>query len=365
MKTVLILLSFLSLSAYAFSEQVLVRSPKALLMGDAFTAVNDDSFTLFYNPASMGRHKKAFSFHPLQVQLSGTNVLKDMDRFKNFPNEPVGVSEVMMNYPAHASVGTAPGFKIYNFGFNLISSESYDVLLRNRSHPMLDVDFKSDRGFIVGAAIPLGDHRIKNFGSQTSLGVGAKYISREGVRDTLALTGPTVIDSLDRGEFNEILKAMGNTKSNTWGFDVGLEHVVRSRNYQFILGLTYLDVGDTTFDATEEVSVSDISGQLNWGMAFGQKFNFFHYIISADLKYLQREMDFGQRFKAGAEIGFAGISLLAGVNGGYYSYGAKLDLGPINLIGGFYDLEIGRHYQQTKSSRMILYLSLFDFSFDI
>lgn len=367
MRSVLILLLFSSVSAHGFSEQVLARSPKALLMGDAFTAVNDDSFTLFYNPASMARHKKAFSFYPLQGQVSGTNILEDMDRFKNFPKEPVEVADLMMNYPVHASVGTTPGFKIYNFGFNLIGIDSYDALLRNNSHPMLDVDFKSDRGFIVGTAFPLGDNRIKaNSGSQTSLGIGAKYISRKGIRDTVALTGPTVIDSLGKDKLEEVLKSLGRTEGKSWGFDVGLEHIQRSRNSQLVVGLTYLDIGDTKFKSDdEEIRVSDIEGQLNFGLAFGQKYNFFHYILSADFKHLNKELEFGERFKAGIEVGVGGISLLAGMSGGYYSYGAKLDLGLMTLMAGFYDEEMGHHYKQIKSRKMIVYLSLFDFSFDI
>lgn len=367
MKRLLILLTVVSMNVYGVAEQPLLRSPKALLMGDAFTAVNDDSYTLFYNPASMARHRKAFSIYPLQGYLSGTNILKDMDRFKDFPDEPVGVADLMMNYPVHASMGTAPGFKIFNFGFNLIANESYDVLLRNKAHPMLDVDFKSDRGFIAGVGVPLGSSRLSaGGGSQTSIGVGAKYIGRKGIRDTVALTGPTMIDALDKDELENVLKGIGRTEGKSWGFDVGLEHVKRSRNSQFVIGLAYLDVGDTDFRTdNQEIKLSDINGQLNLGMAFGQRFNLFHYVLSADLKYLDRDLEFGQRLKAGVEIGVPGISLLAGVNGGYYSYGAKLDLGITSVMAGFYDLEIGHHYKQTKSRRMIVYLSLFDFSFDV
>src|SRR5690606_25751318 len=237
-KLIAVFLSLTSIGAFGFAEQSLMRSPKALLMGDAFTAVNDDSYTLFYNPASMARHKKAFSLYPLQGHISGTNILNDMDKFKDFPDEPMGVADLMMNYPVHASVGSAPGFKIYNFGFNLIANESYDALLRNKAHPMLDLDFKSDRGFIAGAAFPIGADRIReNSGSQTSVGIATKYIGRKGLRDTVALTGPTMIDAIGKDKLEEVLKAMGRTEGKTWGFDVGIEHVQKSRNSQFVVGL--------------------------------------------------------------------------------------------------------------------------------
>ncbi len=366
MKKLLLLILAFSSNAFAFSEQVLMRSPKALLMGDAFTAVNDDSYTLFYNPASMARHKKSFTLYPLQGYLSGTNVINDMDKFDDVPKEPAGVADLLMNYPVHASMGTAPGFKIFNFGFNVIATDSYDALLRNKAHPMLDVDFKSDRGFIAGFGIPLGDERLKpQGGQQTSIGVSAKYISRQGIRDTLALTGPTMMGTLTGKKLEDILKSLGKNKAKTWGYDVGVEHVVRSRNSQFVFGLSYLDIGNTKFKTSGEVPLSDIRSQLNLGMAFGQKYNLFHYIFATDLKYLDQDMEFSKRFKAGAEIGVGPVSLLAGINSGYYSYGAKLDFGVLSLMAGFYDLEMGSGYKQTKSRRLLLYLSLFDFSFDV
>src|SRR5690606_28875027 len=115
-------------------------------------------------------------------------VLNDMDRFKNFPSEPVGASKVLMDYPAHASAGISPGFKLFNVGVTFMANESFDALLRNRAHPMLDIDIKSDRGVMMGVGVPLGTSRINRrsrHGSQTSLGLGMKYIERTGVRDTL------------------------------------------------------------------------------------------------------------------------------------------------------------------------------------
>jgi len=41
-----------------------------------------------------------------------------------------------------------------------------------------------------------------------------------------------------------------------------------------------------------------------------------------------------------------------------------LDLAFAKVTAGFYDLELGSTYKQTKSRRFIIYLSLFDFSFD-
>lgn len=370
MKKFFFLALFIAGSAQAFDTPYTMRSPKALLMGDAFTAVNDDEFTLFYNPASLGRHKSDFTMTPFNPSFAGSNVLNDMNRFKDFPNEPVGASKVLMDYPAHASAGIAPGFKLFNVGVSFMANESFDALLRSPSHPMLDLDVHSDRGVMMGIGIPIGPGRLSRkstSGSQTTLGFSGKYIERTGIRDTLALTGPTVLESIDQKEIDKILKSLGSVKGIGYGFDAGIEHVVRSGNTQVIAGLSALDITGTKFkeqQSTNNLQVADIRDQVNMGLAAGQDFKLFHYILSADIRGLNEQVDFGKRLRVGAELGIPGVKLLAGMNSGYYSYGAMLDLAFTRVTAGFYDVELGSKYKQVKSRRFVIYLSLFDFSFD-
>jgi hypothetical protein len=365
-----IFLLFFSFQALALDYPYTLRSPKGLIMGDAFTAVADDEYTLFYNPAALARHRRDITFYPFSGHLSGTNVLSDMDRFKDFPDEPVGVSDVLMDYPVHASAGVAPGFKLFNVGVSFIANDSVDVLLRNKTHPMLDLDIRSDKGVAVGMGIPLGTHRISRksqSGSQTSLGLGLKYIERRGVRDSVALTGPVFNDALGKDEISEVMKSLGQVRGIGWGYDAGIEHVVREGPSQFVMGISALDITGTEFKVPknpDNLRVADNRSQVNFGLAGGQDFKYFHYIISSDVRALNEEMDFGKRLRFGAQLGIPGITLMAGMNSGYYSYGAMLDLAFIKIMGGFYDIELGSKYKQTKSKRFILYLSLFNFSFD-
>jgi hypothetical protein len=355
---------------FAFGNPYTMRSPQALLMGDAFTAVNDDDFTLFYNPASLARHKRDFTLYPFNPQFHGSNLLNDMERFENFPDEPVGASQVLMDYPVHVSAGISPGFKMFNFGITFLANESFDMLLRNRAHPMLDLDLRSDRGIMMGVGIPIGTSRINRrskIGSQTSLGISGKYLERTGVRDTLALSGPTVLDTINQDELEKIIQSLGKVKGTGYGFDAGIEHITRRGNSQFVIGLAALDITGTKFteeETPDNLQVADISDQVNLGMAFGHDFSLFHYILSTDIRGLNEEMDFGKRLRFGAQVGIPGLRLMAGMNSGYYSYGAMVDLAFMKITTGFYDMELGSKYKQIKSRRFVIYLSLFDFSFD-
>ena len=126
-----LIIVFFSSNLFAFDYPYTIRSPEGLVMGDAYTAVNADEFTMFYNPASLGRHKKDFSFYPFNPQLNGTNIFNDVQRFKEFQNGEINASEILMDYPVHASAGIAPGVKLFNIGVSFFASESYDLLLRN------------------------------------------------------------------------------------------------------------------------------------------------------------------------------------------------------------------------------------------
>ncbi len=370
MKLLLLVLALASTGLHAFDNPYTLRSPEGLLMGDAFTAVNDDAFTLFYNPASLGRHKRDLTLTPLNPLFTGTNVLGDLDRFNDFPQEPIGASRVLMDYPVHAGAGIAPGFKLFNVGVSFLASESYDLLLRNPSRPMLDLDLRSDKGVLLGVGIPLGSGRLSSksqSGSQTTLGLGAKYIERTGLRDTLALAGPTVLDSLGQEELDKLIKSFGRVKGVGYGLDAGLEHVYRSGNSQIALGLAALDIRGTKFsepETADKLQVADIRDQLNLGLAAGQDFKLFHYILSADVRGLNESMELGKRLRLGAQVGIPGLKVLAGMNSGYYSYGATVDLAFASFTAGFYDVELGSRYKQTKGRRFIIYVSLFDFSFD-
>src|SRR5690606_968026 len=132
------------------------RSPRGLLIGDAYTSLAEDEYTLFYNPALLGRHS-GLSFTPINPDISATNALDEMDRFKNFPkNDAVAISDRIMGFPIHLHGGVAPGLKMASVGLSLLASSTTNVILRNKTHPTLDVDYRLDRGFIMGFAYSMG-----------------------------------------------------------------------------------------------------------------------------------------------------------------------------------------------------------------
>ena len=93
----IILITFFLTSVSAKEIVWLGRSAKALLMGDAWTALaNDDEMTLFYNPASLGANSSV-GFNLINPKLGATNALDELDRFEDFPSGDAGaISERLL-----------------------------------------------------------------------------------------------------------------------------------------------------------------------------------------------------------------------------------------------------------------------------
>ena len=379
MKKIFLIL-FMLINTEVFSQEInyIGRSPRAQLMGDAFTAVADDEYTLFYNPAALGR-SKSVSITPLNPSFSGTNPIKDLDRFKNFPSDPVGISNKVLNYPLTLQLSIFPGIKMGRFGLNLFANSKTNLILRNAIHPILDIDYRYDRGFIAGYAHSFGSGafgtRAKKTtklkiisGERLSVGVGVKQIRREGLKDQFDMFGTTILNKVSSGTLtlDGIKKDLGYAKGKAWGVDLGAEYALSRGNSLFTAGFSMLDIGDTRFKRTEgQVDVPDQAMTVNTGIAFKQDFGFFDYTLSSDLRPLNNGSQFSRKYHFGSELSLPLITLNAGWSEGYVSYGGSVKLWPIKLTAGFYGIEMGRKFRQMEAKRFIVYVSLFDFSLDI
>ncbi len=378
----LILLTFL-ISSKLFSAEVsyLARSPRALLMGDAYTALADDEFTFFYNPAALGRNK-GVSLTLLDPTIGMTDILEDKGRFKNMPKGPGAaplIANRIMDMPAYIQVGAFPTIKMGGFGFTFLADSKASLVLRNSTHPIFDVNYRYDRGFEFGYAYSVGSGALsskakKNAKSKTtpgtrlSIGAGIKHINREGIQNQFDLFGTTLLNKINSGatDIASLKNALGYSSGSAWGFDVGSEYVISSGRSTFSSALSILDIGSTRFTKTK--GTADVPKQdmmVNAGIAYKQDFGLFDYTLSADMHPLNSSIDFGRKAHLGAELSLPFVSVLAGWSEGYLSYGASVKLWPIKLTTGFYGVEVGSKYREQVAKRFMLYLSLFDFSIDL
>lgn len=370
----LFLIAFISLGVGASEVRYLARSPRALLMGDAYTAVADDEYTLFYNPAALSRHGN-FSISPLNPTIATTNALDEVDRFKDFPKGEVSkIQDRLLGFPVYVRLGATPTVKLGGFALSGIFNNTTSMVLRNKIYPELDINYRYDKGFVAGYAHSFGHGQSGTKhggkfrpGMRTSFGVAVKHISREGLSGQFDLYGTRLLNIIESGadDINVIKEQLGYSSGSAWGWDFGFEHEWVRQGYSLTTSLSVLDIADTKFK--KEKGEREIDAQemmINWGVAFGQRFGpLFSYKLSFDLHPLTENMEFARKVHLGSEINIMMFSLLFGWNGGYASYGAGVDLGIVRLLAGFYGAELANKFRQEEGKRAFISLNLLDFSF--
>ncbi len=367
MKYLIGLLIF-SNTLYAFETRYIAQSPTALLMGGAYTAIADDEYTLFYNPATLARHD-GFSFNPVNIELMGTNALKDQDRFNDLGSDPADVSDAILDYPIFLGMGYNPGLKLEGFGISAIVNYQTKFHLQNQVNPMLDVDHRYDRGFIMGYGHAYkGNFSKEGGGEHLAWGVSTKYLQREGIYGSYNLAGTSLLGALNNDTAEEILEDLGQVRGSGWGFDIGFEYAKSYGSSQLLLGLALIDVYTIlhTDSNEQDLEVAPQPYRATFGSAFRTSIApGLNFTVSLDVDHLEKQMEFMRRLKLGTEIGLTpAVSLYGGINAtDNYSYGLKLSTGLIKLFAGFYTVETGEKLLQQESNRFVIYLSMFDFTF--
>jgi hypothetical protein len=366
MKVVAIILSFFFVTISELSAREFLsiqKSPRGILMGDAYMTLADDSYALFYNPALMGRHS-GFSMYPFNPTISLINPLEYADQLEGMDeigDEPSEIVSQFSGIPLHLGASMAPGFKLGRFGFSLVANSHTNLQVLNDTHPMLDIQHKYDRGFTMGYAAKLSN--------QLSLGIATKYIRRQGIDTITPVFSREVIDAIGQNpeSFNDLMRGLGMDEGRAWGFDLGLDYHAKGGAGEFSMGFVVQDIVDTKFQKGNGVD-ADVPIQkmnMSWGASLKQDFKLIDFTLSGEISHINQRVDLKRRLHLGFEIGLPLIRVIAGYNGGYLSYGGEVDLGLIDVYVGLYEVEIGESYKQHSSKRAIIYFSLFDFHFDV
>lgn len=362
--SIISLLILYSIDGMAKEAAYITRSPRALLMGDAYTALaSEDEYSLFYNPASLGANE-GLTFTAINPSFGITNALGELDRFQNFPsNDAPGIADRVLGLPLHLQVGAHPGFKMATIGLSLLAQSTTNIVLRNRVHPSIDIDYRYDRGFIAGFALNLS----KSKSSRHSIGFSVKHIEREGIDNSFDLLSTDILNIVENGvkDFNDIRQAVGYSRGDGWGTDAGYEYSNKFGRSKFTFGASLLDIGDIEFRKTEgNLDVPKQEMTLSTGAAFQQDFGLFDYTLSLDMHPINRPYPVERMVHAGFELALPIVSAQIGWNEGYFSYGLGVKMWPVKLYLGFYSVELGNEYREEEGKRAVVLLQLFDLSFD-
>ncbi|MCY4524832.1 MAG: hypothetical protein OXB84_08840 [Halobacteriovoraceae bacterium] len=347
------------------------RSPEALLMGDAFTAVADDEYTLFYNPAALGRHG-GLSLSPFKMGFGTTNIVAEKARFRNLPsNDPGALADRFMGSKLYLAGNISSGFKFHHYGLSTFASLTNYMRLENAIHPNMRLHYRYDRGLAFGGAFTFGDDFSRNNsqgnGLGMSVGLGFKRITRKGLAGRLDIFGNDLLQILqDSDSYDSIRSSLGHASGSGWGFDVGIEGNALVDGTLINMGFSILDVGGTIFKKEEgNVSIPKQEMITNFGSSLSQDFGFFDYTVALDVHPMLTRADFGTKLHLGTRIGLLSLwDIYLGWNAGYWSYGAAMKIFMFRLIAGFYSVEGGNTFKANEQKELLISFNLVDFEFD-
>ena len=366
-------------TADSAETQYLVRSPKALLMGDAFTAAANDEFAIYYNPAALG-NAKLIEFSSINPTFSLSNLLADADKFDSLSSDPADITESLMNIPLFIQTMGAPMLKFGPIGFGFLANLRTNFVLRNAVYPQMEIDYRFDKGFIFGYAHswgrggkyekynPYKKKKISTSGYRASIGASLKYIDRSVLIGNYSLFGVKLLNAITRGssDLSALRESLGYARGSGWGVDAGFSFLYSTGRSELTMGFSVLDVAGTNFERDEGVaSIPEQEMFLNFGLSFSQDLPAFDYRISTDLHPLNSEMSFLRKLHVGAEISIPVVDFFVGYGSGYLSYGVQMDIWLLTLTAGLYGIELGSEYREEEAKRAVVQLSLFNFAYEL
>ena len=347
MMAVFTLVAVFQVLPVAFAEELpaLYRGIRPLGMGGAFLTVSDDENALFYNPAGLNDVKGFGGVGLLNPEVAisedSLELYQDIQDVEGTDTTQV-INLLRKHVGKHQHVRTAlfPHLYMHNFAVGVLGQGTLDLEVRNPAFPEVVSDVKLDIGGAVGGAVGFWERKLQ-------VGVAAKYVQREGVKDTFQ-PAEIVVD------FDPFANRV---KANDFAFDLGIKFNP-SGPLDPSLAVVVQNITDLDFD-----TLGVIPQQLNIGVGIHPNFWILdnRLVLEVDdvTKQVGTDNDFYKRVHMGAEFKLPMIlALRVGVNQGYYTAGATVDFWILKLAAATYAEEVGAFAGQRADRRYVAQLSL-------
>ncbi len=320
-------------------------SARALAMGNAYTAVVNDSDSLFYNPAGLARSS---GFHWLildpRVGLNGSEGANAVKSFTE-SEDMAQLFNDLYGKPISFTAGAKSAFRIGGLGFGAFSTTDVAANLSNPAYPNFDLKYFADYGFNIGIGFDFIPGVAK-------FGMVGRRITRVG---TSLPIGASTMATLDGDALEEQLKNRGTG----YGLDLGWVITIPSP-VQPSLSFVWRDVGYTSFKHEGGAqSPARVESEMIIGGAVEVSIPLISITPSFDYRYINREdVQMGKKIHFGLEIALPLISIRAGINEGYYTAGVGLDMGLLRIDVATYGVELGEYPGQLEDRRYMAQVAL-------
>lgn len=329
------------------------KSVRALGMGNAYSAIVDDSDALFYNPAGLARVSGYYwTIMDPYFGLNGQEALETVNSLQGADPQNQLASLYGKKLWAGGSGKTA--IRVPGLAFAGYTGGEGKFALDNPAYPNLSLRFINDTGFAFGAGFSAGF---------IQMGIAARRILRIGGDVPL---GPGTLGAFDA---NTLSSNVGN-KGTGYGLDFGMNLTIPTPvapTFSFV----WKNMGYTAF--TADTAGLDAPPLIRDEMILGFGLDIDAGLVAVrpaiDFKYANRyDLLLGMKTHLGLEFELPLVTVRGGFNQGYYTYGATLDMAFFKLDLASYGVELGEYPGQKEDRRYALQFSMelgFDFGFDL
>lgn len=359
MKKITMTIALLLLPVFAFAQSTLFNYPhlyrgmRSLGMGGAYTAVGGNTEAVFYNPATLNEMGFQLDLlNPLiEVDQNALDLYSDIQDAMDLStdtdrtNALLDIAEANTGKPLHVRAALFPSVAYKNFVIGFLGQGQLDARLHNQSSNIVEMQSAVDYGPVAGASFSLPVTGLR-------FGIAGKYISRTSVNEGFSVN-ELAAENFDTGDYQ--------TDNSDMSFDVGLLYELPVlKDLKPKVALSVLDIGDLDFKEGGK-----IPQRVNVGASITAKLPLLaEVIIAADYEDITKEFDQDnstwKRVHLGGEFGLLDRHLLlrAGLNQGYPTYGAEVNLWILKAAYTFYSEEMGAYAGQDKDDRHLVQVSL-------
>ncbi|MBY0316695.1 MAG: hypothetical protein K2Q26_14320 [Bdellovibrionales bacterium] len=350
-----LVLVFSLLFARTVSAAELVQnylSARAMGMGGAYATIAKGHDAIFVNPAGLATHND-FQWRISGLTL-GINGIDSFDEYQDLFDNSDDVASVvnqMYDKPVWARLDfmTSVNFKALTIG--AYGSSNAGLTVTNPAYPQIEPGYFAEYGAFLGWGVELVPQYF-------DFGFLLKRATRYAGSGSIGASSIAYLDS-------DVLESQFKRKGTGYSADIGAK-LKFPVDWNPTIGFVWKNVGHTSFDiSADNPKPASLPDQMDVGLGFEKDFSAFIIRPALEYKYLNgSDIQFGKKVHAGVELEFPLFILRGGLNQGYWTAGATLDLWFLQVDAATYGVEMGEYPGQDEDRRYVVQL-VADFGFNL
>ena len=325
--------------------------PRCLAMGGTCIAHSRGVQGMFINPATLAR-VEGMELTLFQFSAAVSQNAQDyVNAINNNSDNKITATDLQDLYgkTITADVSARGGLVLPYFGVGAYSTNYLTETFSNPAYPTFNINYISDYGYLVAAALPLA--------KTTSLGFKVRSAKRWGGNKDIDVS--TLIGSSNQDVISSNFSDHGAGVALDLAFITTVEADLKPT-----FALVWNDVGQTRYrmySGTQDPPVQ--TDNLIFGTSIQHEFLFGDWTHSFEYQYIRTEgEDLGKKLHLGTEASYGFLDLRGGLSQGYLTYGVGIDLAILEIDATFFSSEMGAYSGQIRNDRYQIGLTMtFDF----